>query len=327
MEDQQAIDKFREELREPLESVGERLVQMYSAEMQVLGLGPFEVDYRVKSLDSFASKLLIKGDRYQPDPLAQMHDKLGVRIEVMRLAELEIVVEMVRRLAGAARVEVEGKGGEDDVPGMGYTAVHVDLVPMDLLGAIPEEHGFVEVQCRTMAHGLWAAQVHDLGYKGVLAPDRDQQRKLDRLPILMSIFDEEVLRVRDELLGDPRYPLHRIVQELRRQRGRIGRPDRGQPELTAEFVQALLECTDRESVIPELAQWVEAHAEKLEELLREYADTGRQVYVDRPEGLLAFFLLDTAAIKTARAWDRAGRPRAWLTDLADVWGAPLPEPV
>jgi ppGpp synthetase/RelA/SpoT-type nucleotidyltranferase len=327
MDDQTAIDIFQE-LRESLDDLGEELVSVYQNELRDLGIGPHQVDHRVKTLDSFATKLLRKGTSYQPDPVARMRDKLGVRIEVMRLAELSSVVELVQTLVGAEDVDIDYKGQQADVPGIGYTAVHVDLIPRDVLpAAVDRDYGFVEVQCRTMMHGLWAAQTHDLGYKGVLELDREQSLRLDRLPTLISIHDEEVARVRDELLNDERYPAARVILELRRQRGRLGRPDRSQPELTALYVQALLQCADREVVLSQLQDWVDSNRDQLATTLRDYADTGRQVFVDRPEGLLAFFLLDQDHMLLARRWDEEGNARTWLENLADVWDVHLPAPL
>lgn len=71
--------------------------------------------------------------------------------------------------------------------------------------------------------------------------------------------------------------------------------------------------------------WVSKHEDKIKSVIEDYANTDRQFFVDRPEGLLAFFLIDSKKYELVDGWFQNGADEKLLEDLFSAWKVTFPE--
>lgn len=143
--------------------------------------------------------------------------------------------------------------------------------------------------------------------------------------MLTELFDEEVADVTNEILTDDRYPHARLLESLRYARATLGRPSTAHPQLTNRVVLDLLgSAFDPVVIASKIGPWVEDNSDTLRDTIHRYEGTSRQFYADRPEGLLAFYLLDCHVFDLAAALDTAGSDRTVVEALAEAWGCELP---
>jgi len=322
----EAISAF-EELEPHLLELERKLKADLSALVDDLGLVEAKVKSRVKKVHSFAAKLYARGERYQPDPLARMRDKVGFRVEVLLPEDRD---RLITALLGGALPQLEqvtpdDKGDGLDVTTFGYNGVNIDCLPSGYIDdMVNPEHTWCEIQVRTQAAGTWAVLSHMLYYKPILQLDEKQGRRLFRLAALVEMFDEEAQRLRDEVMADDRYPVAALIAGLTRARTRMHRTPSQQPELTEQIVSELIGDLDVAHLAEQLETWTEDHREELLEVIDRYDDSGRMFLVDRPEGLLAFMLLEEYLFSTWENWQERGHDERVLEDLAEAWGVHLP---
>lgn len=309
------------QLRPALEPITDGLVRQIREALASVRIGAHTVSGRVKEVHSFVVKADEKG--YE-NPLRDMGDKIGIRVECVAIEDIDHAVTCIQGIDAFEDVRVEDKRLELGDNSLGYEAIHVDVTPTDYLGDVDPAMARTEIQVRTMAQGLWAAATHSLGYKGVIALDGSQRRRLNRLTALMGMFDEEVKRVRTELQARDDYDTVRLVSTLERLLSGFGEPPKSHRDVTTAWAFDLLSVSEHGEVADVLDEWTAAHTDKVRGILDEYRDDPRLAAVSRPEGLLAFYLLDTRLLSTARRWHES-REMARLETLAEIWGAVLPE--
>lgn len=309
------------QLRPALKPIADGLVRQIREALSFARIGGHTVEGRVKEVHSFVVKADEKG--YE-NPLLDMGDKIGIRVECVAIEDIEHAVACIQGISGFENIRVEDKRLDLGDNTLGYDAVHVDVTPTDDLGDVDPAMARTEIQVRTMAQGLWAAATHSLGYKGVIDLEGFQRRRLNRLTVLMEVFDEEVKRVRTELQTRDDYHTVRLVSTLERLLSGFGEPPKSHRDVTTAWAFDLLSEPEHGEVADALDEWIEPHADKVRGILREYRDDPRLAAASRPEGLLAFYLLDTRLLSTARRWHER-REVARLETLAEIWGAVLPE--
>lgn len=302
------------------------LVDLIQELVHQLGVSEVRVEHRIKKAGSFMAKVVDRGEEYQPDPLRAMKDKVGIRIEFLHLADVWRLVELFEHgVEGIEDAAIQIIVPEHGVDGLGYKGVHIDLRPSHPPAGLEPEYAVAELQVRSMGQGLWATASHDIDYKPLFELEDEQKRRVRRLSVLTELFDEEVADVTNEILGDDRYPYARLLEVLRYARATLGRPSTAHPQLTKRVVLDLLGDTfDPVELSNEIGPWANEQTDAILETIRRYEGTSRQFYADRPEGLLAFYLLDRRAYDLAASLDNAGRDRTVVESLAEAWGVELP---
>lgn len=302
------------------------LVKLVNELVHQLGVSEVRVEDRTKKPGSFMAKVVERGQEYQPDPLEAMKDKVGIRVEFLHLADVNRLVALFYRgVEGIEEARIEVVEPEHGVDGLGYNGVHIDVRPSHPPDGLELEYAVAELQVRSMGQGLWATASHDIDYKPLFELKDGQKRKIRRLSVLTELFDEEVADVTNEILTDDRYPHARLLEALRYARATLGRPSTAHPQLTNRVVLDLLgDAFDPVEIASEIGPWVEEHRDTLRDTIQRYEGTSRQFYADRPEGLLAFYLLDRHAFDLAASLDNAGRDRIVVEALAEAWGTELP---
>jgi hypothetical protein len=98
-----------------------------------------------------------------------------------------------------------------------------------------------EIQIRTRAQDAWAVISHKLSYKGVITPPKKMRRLIDRLTVVVEMFDDEVHRLFKKRARLPMYRTAVALEHLEdKYEGLTGDPAEGALDLT--IMASLLEA-------------------------------------------------------------------------------------
>jgi ppGpp synthetase/RelA/SpoT-type nucleotidyltranferase len=287
------------------------------------------VEVRAKEIGSFVKKLR----KYDKDSWTQTTDKVGARIAVETLAE-------VRRLRGlfeqdqppAEYLYTIDKSGEASARALFYPGVHIQVVVPEIETSDGERIE-CEIQLRTQAQNVWAALEHKLIYKGAVTASRETERRVERLSVLIEMFDEEVERAMAELASDPRFELAVL---LRRAEAMyltfVSEP--GEDELSFEVLDILntsIPPEEHNDYTDQLRTFVELNREKLSEEYRTYgiysafAEEFGYWLFSQPESLVVFERIENRPMALARAIHGTEIEEV-VRRLSSAWGKPIPQP-
>jgi putative GTP pyrophosphokinase len=165
------------------------------------GLKVHSVTARVKSRDSFATKIAREGGRYAT--IADVTDLAGVRIITYFADDVDRIAEVVRGEFTIDTANSVDKRNLLDPDRFGYLSLHyvITLPPARVgLGEYRRYAGLkAEIQIRSILQHAWAEIEHDLGYKSSLGVPRDVRRQFSRLAGLLEIADKEFSSIREAL--------------------------------------------------------------------------------------------------------------------------------
>lgn len=148
------------------------------------------VESRVKSQDSLAGKLELKGHKY--NSLADLTDILGLRIVTFFIDDIEKVASAVERLFTIDWENSVDKRKIHDTDSFGYLSLHY-------ICSMPDFPYRFEIQIRTLLQHAWANMNHESGYKaGVEIPKR-YLRNMSRLAGMLELVDDEFSKMRVEI--------------------------------------------------------------------------------------------------------------------------------
>ena len=154
------------------------------------GLVVATVESRIKSEESLAGKLELKGHKYSS--LSDITDILGVRVITFYIDDVDKVASAMERL-----FEVDWENSVDkrklhEIDSFGYLSLHY-------VCRIPDSPFRFEAQIRTILQHAWANMNHDTGYKSGVEVPREYLRNLNRLAGMLEMVDEQFSRIRLEL--------------------------------------------------------------------------------------------------------------------------------
>lgn len=178
-----SVDAYRE-LRPDLEAVTRHLRNEVAELFEDSDVTPLFVTARTKSVESFrqkASRSIYAGEETPqqelefPEPLAQLHDLVGVRIIVLLSREVREAATLLKRQRSSfwCRSDREKDIGSLESGTYGYSSRHLILKPRgdevvnEFLETHPEvDNQFVlEVQVRTVLAHAWSEIEHDIRFK------------------------------------------------------------------------------------------------------------------------------------------------------------------
>lgn len=296
--------------------------------LQSEGIPFAHIKVRAKEINSLVKKLRKYGD----DCWEKTTDKVGAQIVVHTL-------DAVKRLHTVLKAGVEGLEYVDETDKspanrnpkvFGYSGLHVQMRFLDVVakGGEPIE---CEIQLRTQTQDAWAFLEHGLVYKPVIDPPPKIARKIERLSVLVEIFDEEVNTMIAELEQDPRYNSALLLHEAERWfLTFVTEP--GEHELSLEVIDQIkssMNLAQPADYTPTLAAFVAQHRTQIEDALREYgagsAYEGEFNYVlfTQPESLIIWERIQNAPLALTRTV-RGSEIEPAVIALADVWGKSLP---
>ena len=195
------LEEYRAALPE-LERLKEQVLTTLHEALERNGLIVTAVEGRVKTEESLAGKLALKGAKYTS--LQDITDLVGARIITFYTSDVDRIASMAEQL-----FEIDWENSVDkrklhQLDSFGYNSLHyVCRVP-----------GFAfrfELQLRTTLQHAWAAINHDTGYKSGIEIPREYMRQMSRLAGLLEMADDEFSRIRMEI-NDYRRRVQNLVQ-------------------------------------------------------------------------------------------------------------------
>lgn len=182
-----------QEYRDNLPLFNEQAAKVFNTIKKTLddaGLLVASIEYRVKTEESLAGKLELKGSKYRT--LADITDIIGVRIITFYIDDVDKVASAVERLFTVDWENSVDKRKAHEIDSFGYLSLHY-------ICSLPDIPYHIEIQMRTVLQHAWANMNHDTGYKSGVEVPRQYLRNLSRLAGMLELVDDEFSRIRSEL--------------------------------------------------------------------------------------------------------------------------------
>ena len=195
------MDEYREALP-VFEAMRNEVLAILRDALERNGLVVTAVEARVKTEESLAGKLALKGAKY--DSLSDITDVLGARIVTFYTDDVDRIAAMAEQL-----FEIDWNNSVDkrklhQLDSFGYNSLHY-------ICRLPNYPYRFELQLRTTLQHAWAAINHDTGYKSGVEIPRVYMRQMNRLAGMLEMVDDEFSRIRTEL-NDYRRRVQQLVQ-------------------------------------------------------------------------------------------------------------------
>ena len=186
---QAILQEYREQLPRFQKAAMEIYVQLKKV-LDAAGIVVASIEYRVKSEQSLAGKLELKGAKYAS--LKDITDIVGLRVITFYSDDVDKVASAVDRLFSVDWANSVDKRKLHEIDSFGYMSLHY----------ICSMEGFpyrFEIQMRTVLQHAWANMNHDTGYKSGVEVPKEYLRNLNRLAGMLELADEQFSRIRNEL--------------------------------------------------------------------------------------------------------------------------------
>ena len=197
-----------EEYRDALPDLERMRLQVLGTLREALernGLVVTAIETRIKTEESLAGKLALKGAKYAT--LGDITDILGARIVTFYTDDVDRIASIAEQL-----FEIDWNNSVDkrrlhQLDSFGYNSLHY-------ICRLPGFDLRFELQLRTTLQHAWAAINHDTGYKSGIEIPREYMRRMNRLAGLLEMADDEFSRIRSEIT-DYRRRVQSLVQNGR----------------------------------------------------------------------------------------------------------------
>ena len=195
------LEEYREE-RPLFEKMQSEVNRVLREALERNGLIVTAVETRIKTEESLAGKLALKGSKYAT--LSDITDILGARIITFYTDDVDRIAAMAEQLFEIDWANSVDKRKLHQLDSFGYNSLHY-------ICRLPGYDYRFELQLRTTLQHAWAAINHDNGYKSGVEIPHEYMRRINRLAGLLEIADDEFSHIRTEI-NDYRRRVQQLVQ-------------------------------------------------------------------------------------------------------------------
>ena len=196
------LEEFRE-AKPVYEEMQGKVTRILKEALERNGLIVTAIETRIKTEESLAGKLALKGSKYAT--LSDITDILGARIITFYTDDVDRIAAMAEQLFEIDWANSVDKRKLHQLDSFGYNSLHY-------ICRVPGFDFRFELQLRTTLQHAWAAINHDTGYKSGVEIPREYMRQMSRLAGLLEMADDEFSRIRLEL-ADYRRRVQQLVQK------------------------------------------------------------------------------------------------------------------
>ena len=195
------LEEYRE-ARPVFEKMQVEVTRILREALERNGLIVTAIETRIKTEESLAGKLALKGAKYAT--LSDITDILGARIVTFYTDDVDRIAAMAEQLFEIDWANSVDKRKLHQLDSFGYNSLHY-------ICRLPGYNYRFELQLRTTLQHAWAAINHDTGYKSGVEIPREYMRRINRLAGLLEIADDEFSHIRTEI-NDYRRRVQQLVQ-------------------------------------------------------------------------------------------------------------------
>ncbi|MDO4949691.1 MAG: hypothetical protein Q4E55_05935 [Bacteroidales bacterium] len=191
------LEEYRE-YRATFQRLRQLVLDIIDRKLGESGLCVAAVEARVKTEESLAGKLELKGSKYAS--LNDLTDIVGARIIAFYTDDVDKIAALMEKTFELDKECSVDKRRMHDLDSFGYNSLHyICRIPKSLYSdpqcALINEIRF-EIQMRTALQHVWATLNHDIDYKSGLEVPREYLRSLNCLAGLLELADSQFSQIR-----------------------------------------------------------------------------------------------------------------------------------
>ena len=195
------LDEYHEALP-VLERMKDEVLTVLREAVEHNGLIVTGINARIKTEESLAGKLALKGVKYTT--LSDITDVLGARIITFYTDDVDRLAAITEQLFDIDWNNSVDKRILHQLDSFGYNSLHY-------ICRLPNYPFPFELQLRTTLQHAWASINHDIGYKSGVEIPREYMRQMNRLAGMLEMADDEFSRIRTEI-NDYRRRVQQLVR-------------------------------------------------------------------------------------------------------------------
>jgi len=173
-----------------LEQLAKKAYDILRRALREQGIYVTAIEHRVKTEQSLASKLELKGAKYKS--IDDVTDLVGLRVITFYTDEVDKVAAIVKRIFDIDWQKSVDKRKLHQLDAFGYNSLHY-------ICRLKTGGPRFELQMRTALQHVWSTIEHDTGYKGDVKIPREYLRQFSRLAGMLELVDDEFSRLRTVL--------------------------------------------------------------------------------------------------------------------------------